>query len=50
MGLQNPLNVYIFYAIRFLYIFHKNSQNKLWMGVHAYYFLFNTVFSQVNNK
>ena len=45
-----PLKVYIFYAICFLYVFQKKSQNKLWIRTHACYFLFNTFFSQVNNK
>ena len=48
--LQDHLKAYIFYAIRFLYVFQKKSQNKLRIGTHAYYFLFNRFFSQVNNK
>ena len=50
LGGLGPQKAYIFYAIHFLYVFQKKSRNKLWMGTHAYYFLFNTFFSHVNNK
>ena len=39
-----------FYAIRFLFVLQKKSENKLWIGTRAYYFLFNAFFSQVNKK
>ena len=48
--LQDPLKKYIFYAIRFIYVFQKKSRNKLWMGTHVNYFLFNAFFFQINNK
>ena len=35
ISVKYTLKAYIFYAIRFLYVFQKKSRNKLWMGTHA---------------
>ena len=48
--LQNPLKAYIFYSNRFLYVLPKKISNKHLLATHDYYFMFKTVFSQVNNK
>ena len=48
--LQDPRKVYIFYAIRFLYISQKKSRNKLCLEPHYTYVLFRTFFSHINIK
>ena len=48
--LQDPQKVYIFYAIHFLYISQKKSQNKLCLKPHNTYVLFRMFFSHVNIK
>ena len=48
--LQDPQKAYIFYAIHFLYISQKKSQNKLCLEPHDTYVLFRIFFSHVNIK
>ena len=48
--LQDPQKAYIFYAIRFLYVSQKKSQNKLCLKPHDTYVLFRMFFCHVNIK
>ena len=48
--LLHPQKVYIFYAIRFLYVSQKKSRSKLCLEPHGTYLLFRTFLSHVDVK
>ena len=45
----DPAKAYIWNENLFLYVLQKKHRSELLLATHAYYFLFNTILSQMNN-